>query len=1259
MNTPVIYNNVPTPGCIQTPLSVATPDGGLLYTGFKCINYISAPPANEQEAAEVKTMSTRITISALDVSPLWAKTDALSNRHFAIVAEDLSVQVWDCALGEAIIGHKAHQHQHEARDVRMYPLINVLMGYVANGNILSIDASDLVIYCVASNSYCRRPTFLSPRNHQLSVLRCSPFDEHLFALGTMAGAVLICDLRKMCIVHKLNAHGQNVRISGLAWREMSFSSEDAAMDKTAKPVTEQWRRSPADAPASSKAPLNAQVAESDDPFDIYNFDHLESEFGAPANVRPPLISKSSDDCGDFVGLERPTDNMAIDYVEACERMKAELMAPPDIPQVEVTLQDCQKTGTHPPRSDSSNKSEKGSGTLVSGSSEGSLEVIQFSYSSDDAVLVDGEPPKPKREVLHHIYHQAEVHDAPESPKLQTQNRPNPKPGSKLTKEASMDALSLISTETRARPDILLVSINDNDVITVWNTLTGEHCAKNYSKINVTGKSREVHWLNDQTIVSQNRQQLFFWSFEYDSKSHRYKIQKDQLHRSASQEIATCAVKCADLPQIWLTMRNRQVGILNPLSGQLSATYGCLAFGVRAIAECPDDMNKIALGCSDKRLALFDISKLSSRCIPIDSIHVNSVVYSLAWSPDCLQLAYGTYDGIVGVLDVERMRVKTTFRPVQKKEIYSLMWQANYIFCIVNRVLAIYDLTQPQKDAQLLRYIERPSYLYVRGTFLFVGTEDGFLQLYERTDSKALGFTSLKQTALISRYITDIAFNPLETNQFAVVGHEKLLHVMEFQAQQRGWIKLHTFTASDPKASITSVKWSNIQSHLLLSFHIEGKVCLWSTKQPEQPPLTITYHCPMWCGLFLPSDESIVMCSGKTLSLELISIKDALARNEQNICSKMDALLKVKWASKSLTQPHMPVLNAAQKKRQRRDKRKANQAVAATAAATAVAAAAAAVAMEQPACISEHTAEPSEQQPPIESMLGALSLETKSTNINSAVECSKCKELKSQPKLDNFLAHSRTCLCLTQKELNKSALQKLAIVLTEDAAKIDKAVLMSKLFSTKVMAKDLIATELTNLKHSNNKDIAPLCLAVSTFKVRDELQQHIDNKTLNEWHVSVAPSVSFVFWQKCCKAYAQQMEEQGYILHAATYLTAIDMQTEAIDLLLKHEYFREALANARIHLPATDPVIKTIINKWLEQLEKTGNFAAAALICVLDNEMLRGYTYLRKFRNCTPEIADLMEQIKRIGQLGPLFDDGCQETAEAAENGGEKNAETAA
>jgi len=74
-----------------------------------------------------------------------------------------------------------------------------------------------------------------------------------------------------------------------------------------------------------------------------------------------------------------------------------------------------------------------------------------------------------------------------------------------------------------------------------------------------------------------------------------------------------------------------------------------------------------------------------------------------------------------------------------------------------------------------------------------------------------------------------------------------------------------------------------------------------------------------------------------------------------------------------------------------------------------------------------------------------------------------------------------------------------------------------------------------------------------------------------------------------------MEEKGYIMHAATYLFSQGMQSEAIKLFLANEYYKEALVHARICLPATDPLIKTVINNWLEHLEGTGNFAAAALM----------------------------------------------------------------
>lgn len=95
MNTQVMFNNVPTPPGVVS-LAAAVPDGGLLYAGIRCINYISAPAANGKDRAKVRTMSTRIHILALDVSPLWGNP----GKHFAVVGDDLSVQVWECDSGK-------------------------------------------------------------------------------------------------------------------------------------------------------------------------------------------------------------------------------------------------------------------------------------------------------------------------------------------------------------------------------------------------------------------------------------------------------------------------------------------------------------------------------------------------------------------------------------------------------------------------------------------------------------------------------------------------------------------------------------------------------------------------------------------------------------------------------------------------------------------------------------------------------------------------------------------------------------------------------------------------------------------------------------------------------------------------------------------------------------------------------------------------------------------------------------------------------
>lgn len=105
-----------------------------------------------------------------------------------------------------------------------------------------------------------------------------------------------------------------------------------------------------------------------------------------------------------------------------------------------------------------------------------------------------------------------------------------------------------------------------------------------------GKHNNVHWLNERTIVSISRNQLFFWTLEYERRMLRYKINRDRNYFCNLQDIAMVACP-PNHQEIWLCRNNRQIEWFNAKTGKASASYGTVAFGVRAMAECPDDMNK--------------------------------------------------------------------------------------------------------------------------------------------------------------------------------------------------------------------------------------------------------------------------------------------------------------------------------------------------------------------------------------------------------------------------------------------------------------------------------------------------------------------------------------------------------------------------------------------------------------------------------------------------------------------------------------------
>lgn len=72
-------------------------------------------------------------------------------------------------------------------------------------------------------------------------------------------------------------------------------------------------------------------------------------------------------------------------------------------------------------------------------------------------------------------------------------------------------------------------------------------------------------------------------------------------------------------------------------------------------------------------------------------------------------------------------------------------------------------------------------------------------------------------------------------------------------------------------------------------------------------------------------------------------------------------------------------------------------------------------------------------------------------------------------------------------------------------------------------------------------------------------------------------------------------EEGLPLQAASYMLAIHRQEAAIDMLLKGNFYKEALLLARIYMQPDDPRAEQILNAWKKYYVDTGNLTSAALL----------------------------------------------------------------
>lgn len=176
-------------------------------------------------------------------------------------------------------------------------------------------------------------------------------------------------------------------------------------------------------------------------------------------------------------------------------------------------------------------------------------------------------------------------------------------------------------------------------------------------------------------------------------------------------------------------------------------------------------------------------------------------------------------------------------------------------------------------------------------------------MYVRTGTTYFKYELKTTLDLAPRYISDISWSPIATNKLAVVANANNIHILEFNHETGDLQIKRKIEISAKKAANGCVKWSNRNENYFLTCGFEGAIRVWDLANETNPERFVkTYQCPMTCGLFLPTDEEIIICSGKSAALEFIDMRlekseDSSGKTKRSNPRTLDT---VQWATKAVT-----------------------------------------------------------------------------------------------------------------------------------------------------------------------------------------------------------------------------------------------------------------------------------------------------------------------------------------------------------------------
>ncbi|XP_053673892.1 protein rigor mortis [Anopheles nili] len=1180
---------------------VATPDNGLLYFSLHCIVYI--PPVVPNCLPNTRIINTPDGIKAFACAPDWSEKRLFATLH------NKQVYVWDLDLEQPINGHRGHT-TNNAKQSKKGPNVEVsaAMCFSKHGKLISCNDSDLIVYCLLTDTYKVSPEFF--RKKSVVALQPSPVDNDVFIAGLNDGLLIMFSIKKMTILHSMRGHDREIVsidcmsvpvLKRTGWRSKGKGNANTNVAATGSGKKEDVKRPVKKARKKACAP----EADSSDFLNIYDFNESQEEFGTI------IDHKSKDDSHDRI-REKTKTVEGFNFLEACENLKEDILKAAN-------------------RRDDDESDEDAENLEQSG-------INQEAFNTDDENDLDD--CEKLRDYI--VVNNEDEHDPD-----------------------TVDE-SLTEAFVEQERKLILVTGSREKAIWFWDYETGLPIDKVYVPSDASARLcntifTNAVWLDESRVVANTSAgHVIDWKVEIthnDSGLHLtaemglvpYPVEK------IFHVIRAKGVRKTDSNgrYLWCSSLNRKLICLEVTESGIPnevVNYGCIIPSNRYILENPLESMVIALACSAPRIETINLANLHHDNISFKSItyKIGCEVMVLDWHPEEEEkLAFATKEGRIGVVNTRSpTNVPILLKSFTNKEVYALKWcyltdekqqRRLVLFASGKTVLVYYHFSGVQKyePIKCLQF-GHVSNISVANNLCFIGTQDGTVFINDLDHN----LSQIYKGKIAKRYISALEY---KQSYLAVGSNENSIRVINFSDGFDDIIEREIIVLEGHTDGICDFRWNRGESMRLVSCSFDGSVRVWDallgTCLKIYQSRIFTFS-----AIFSPLDDNIILFVGKGSSL------CSFDYTKDHVEPPKEPNTKIKFAVEEEKRSKAHDVN---KKKQLCPSASSNRNTI----------------LETPdnvnvECSPEaiyHLAEKvkkvslNETNGPhsFASLSTTFPLTHRETNkIKDVLQCIvkllHTVEPEPEPIELEGAEHASDDESLDGKsnaDPKSNAVESGQLLKLAPSAEPsnrgfqeddEKLFYNEKLFSTEEKLKQLIEEEANLQIFTDTSSIGLIVLPQLLHKLKETLLRNVSKRKLTPQMLALAPYVSHTFWRQCCQAYAYQLIENGQSLAAVPYLLASHKVDATIEELCEAKYFREAWVICRLQKMPDDPVLEKVASQWASYLDGVGNFEAAALV----------WTGVKKYEKAISALSkrlEITDDIQRaIGELTIKLQETCSE-----------------